>query len=86
MIYFGILQNTLLAEVLEVAVEVDKEENWWFSKESLCRAIIAVMDDEESEVGKNHAKWKDTFTSQSFMSNDIDNFVGQLQGQLLDHH
>ena len=37
------------------------------------------------KVGKNHANWKDTLTSQGFMSNYIDNFVGQLQ-DLLDHH
>ena len=42
--------------------------------------------DEENEVGKNHGKWKETLTSPVFMSNYIDNFVGQLQGLLLDHH
>ena len=42
------------------------------------------MVDEESEVGKNHTKWKETLTSQGFMSNYIDDFVGQLQ-ELLDH-
>ena len=81
-----ILNTRLLAEVLKVAVEIDKEQNGWFSKESLCRAIRSVMD-EESEVGglvrKNHAKWKKTLTGQGFMSNYIDNFVQQLQ-QLLD--
>ena len=43
--------------------------------------------DEESEVGglvrKNHSKWKETMTSQGFMSNYIANFVHQLE-QLLD--
>ncbi|KAL6314688.1 hypothetical protein AAG906_027035 [Vitis piasezkii] len=81
-----ILNTRLLAEVIKVAVEIDKEQNGWFSKESLCRAIRSVMD-EESEVGglvrKNHAKWKKTLTGQGFMSNYIDNFVQQLQ-QLLD--
>ena len=80
-----ILNTRLLAEVLQVAVEVKKDENGWFSKESLCKAIKSVMD-EENEVGKNHGKWKDTLTSPGFMSNYIDNFVGQLQGLLLDHH
>ncbi|KAJ9671556.1 hypothetical protein PVL29_025318 [Vitis rotundifolia] len=81
-----ILNTRLLAEVLKVAVEIEKEENGWFSKKSLCRAVRSVMD-EESEVGglvrKNHAKWKETLTSQGFMSNYIDNFVQQLQ-QFLD--
>ncbi|CBI20243.3 unnamed protein product, partial [Vitis vinifera] len=81
-----ILNTRQLAEVLKVAVEIEKEENGWFSKKSLCRAVRSVMD-EESEVGglvrKNHAKWKETLTSQGFMSNYIENFVQQLQ-QLLD--
>ena len=79
------LNTRLLAEVLQVAVEVKKDENGWFSKKSLCKAIKSLMD-EENEVGKNHGKWKDTLTNPGFMSNYIDNFVGQLQGLLLDHH
>ena len=75
----------LLTEALKVAVKIDKQENGSFSRESLCRAIKSVMNDEESKVGKNHAKWKDTLTSQGFMSNYIDNFVRQLQ-DLLDHY
>ncbi|WKA12062.1 hypothetical protein VitviT2T_029490 [Vitis vinifera] len=67
----------LLAEELKVAVEIEREENGWVSKESLCKAIKSVLD-EESEVGclvkKNHAKWKETLMSQGFMSNYIDNF------------
>ena len=78
-----ILNSRLLAEELKVAVEVEREENGLFSKESLCDAIKTVMD-ENSEVGglvkKNHAKWKEALTSQSFLSNYVDNFVGQLQG------
>ncbi|KAJ9671557.1 hypothetical protein PVL29_025319 [Vitis rotundifolia] len=81
-----ILNTRLLAEVLKVSVEIEREENGWFSKECLCRAIRSVMD-EESEVGglvrKNHAKWKKTLTGRGFMSNYIDNFVQPLQ-QLLD--
>ena len=49
----------------------------------VCAELKSVVD-EESEVGKNHTKWKETLTSQGFMSNYIDNFVGQLQ-ELLDH-
>ncbi|CBI20245.3 unnamed protein product, partial [Vitis vinifera] len=81
-----ILNTRLFAEVLKVAVEIEKEENGWFSKESLCRTVKSVMDEESSVGGlvrKNHAKWKETLTSQGFMSNYIDNFAHQLQ-QLLD--
>ncbi|RVW14054.1 UDP-glycosyltransferase 79B9 [Vitis vinifera] len=74
-----ILNSRLLAEELKVAVEVEREENGLFSKESLCDAIKTVMD-ENSEVGglvkKNHAKWKEALTSQSFLSNYVDNFHG----------
>ena len=81
-----ILNTRLLAEVLKVAVEIEKEENGWFSEESLCRTVKSVMD-EESKVGglvrKNHAKWKENLTNQGFMNNYIDNFVQQLE-QLLD--
>ena len=75
----------LLADELKVAVEVEKEENGLFSKERLCEAIKTVMD-EESEIGglvkKNHGKWEETLVSPGFMSNYIDNFVGQLQDLL----
>ncbi|KAJ9671560.1 hypothetical protein PVL29_025322 [Vitis rotundifolia] len=81
-----ILNTRLLAEALKVAVEIEKEENGRFSKESMCRAIRSVMD-EDNEVGglarKNHAKWKKTLMSQGFMIDYIDNFVQQLQ-RLLD--
>ena len=78
-----ILNSRLLAEELKVAVEVEREENGLFSKESLLDSIKTLMD-ENSEVGglvrKNHANWKEALTSPSFMSNYVDNFVGQLQG------
>ncbi|KAL6314540.1 hypothetical protein AAG906_026879 [Vitis piasezkii] len=74
-----ILNSRLLAEELKVAVEVEREENGLFSKESLCDAIKTVMD-ENSEVGglvkKNHAKWKEALTSQSFLNNYVDKFHG----------
>ncbi|KAJ8427986.1 hypothetical protein Cgig2_012074 [Carnegiea gigantea] len=54
-----ILNARIMAAQMKVAVEVEKrEEDGWVSKESLCKAIKAVMD-EESEVGclvkRNHA-------------------------------
>ncbi|GAB4846498.1 UDP-glycosyltransferase, partial [Ancistrocladus abbreviatus] len=57
-----ILNTRLMAGELKVAVEVEREENGWVSKENLCKAIKTVMD-KESEMGnlvkKNHAKWKE---------------------------
>ncbi|KAG8366018.1 hypothetical protein BUALT_Bualt17G0032500 [Buddleja alternifolia] len=75
------VNTRLLTEELKVAVEVERGEMGWFSKEDLCKTIKFVMD-EDSEVGNkvkyNHAKWKKTFTSPGFMDNYMDNFVEQL--------
>ncbi|XP_011082711.1 anthocyanidin 3-O-glucoside 2'''-O-xylosyltransferase-like isoform X2 [Sesamum indicum] len=76
-----ILNTRLLAEELKVAVEVERGEMGWFSKEDLSKAIKSVMD-EESEVGKlvkeNHGKWRETLMSPEFMDNYVDNFIRQL--------
>uniref|UniRef100_A0A2N9EZ04 Glycosyltransferase n=1 Tax=Fagus sylvatica TaxID=28930 RepID=A0A2N9EZ04_FAGSY len=57
-----ILDARLMAGELKVAVEVERENNGWVSKESLSEAIISVMD-KDSEVGGivkyNHAKLKE---------------------------
>ncbi|XP_021834673.1 UDP-glycosyltransferase 79B6-like [Prunus avium] len=77
-----ILNTKLLVNELKVAVEVEREENGWLSKESLCKAIKSVMD-KDSEVGvivkKNHAKWVETLSSPGFMSGYIDRFVQKLK-------
>ncbi|KAL7206147.1 hypothetical protein ACSBR2_018956 [Camellia fascicularis] len=76
-----ILNTRLMAEELKVAVEVARDENGWFSKESLCESICSVMD-KDNEMGKlvkkNHLKWKETLTSQGFMTDNIDRFEKQL--------
>ncbi|CAB4277425.1 unnamed protein product [Prunus armeniaca] len=77
-----ILNTKLLVKELKVAVEVEREENGWFSKESLHKAIKSVMD-KDSEVGvmvkENHAKWVETLSSPGFMSGYIDRFVQKLK-------
>ncbi|XP_028071600.1 UDP-glycosyltransferase 79B3-like [Camellia sinensis] len=76
-----ILNTRLMAEELKVAVEVARDENGWFLKESLCESICSVMD-KDNEMGKlvkkNHLKWKETLTSQGFMTDNIDRFEKQL--------
>ncbi|KAL0443563.1 UNVERIFIED_CONTAM: Anthocyanidin 3-O-glucoside 2'''-O-xylosyltransferase [Sesamum latifolium] len=76
-----ILNTRLLAEELKVAVEVERGEMGWFSKEDLSKAIKSVMD-EESEVGKlveeNHGKWRESLMSPGFMDDYVDNFIQQL--------
>ncbi|KAK2638914.1 hypothetical protein Ddye_026709 [Dipteronia dyeriana] len=77
-----ILNTRLMADELKVAVEVERKENGWFSKESLCKAIKTAMD-KDSEVGnfihKNHAKSKEIMVSPGFMTGYIDKFVQDMQ-------
>ncbi|KAJ7981782.1 Glycosyltransferase [Quillaja saponaria] len=76
-----VLNIRQLAEELEVAVKVKREENGWFTKESLSNAIKSVMDS-DSEMGvkvkKNHAKWKEILGKTDFMSGYVDRFVQNL--------
>ncbi|KAK2968406.1 hypothetical protein RJ640_004412 [Escallonia rubra] len=76
-----ILNTRLLAEELKVAVEVDRDEDGWFSKESLSKGIKSVMD-KDSEVGrllkKNHAKWKEALARPGYMDDYITKFIDNL--------
>ncbi|KAL3831057.1 hypothetical protein ACJIZ3_019859 [Penstemon smallii] len=80
-----ILNTRLLVEELEVAVEVERGEMGWVSKENLCKAIKFAMD-EESEVGKvikqNHANYKEILAGPKFMDNYVHNFIASLYGLL----
>lgn len=83
-----IVNARIMAAQMKVAVEVEKrEEDGWVSKESFCKAIKAVMD-EESEVGclvkKNHAKWREVITRQGFMDGYVDNFIKDLERLVTD--
>lgn len=80
--YLGdqILNTRLLADELNVAVEVERDENGWFTKENLSKVIRSAMN-EGSELGclvkKNHAKWN-TLTRPGFMSGYIEEFMHNL--------
>lgn len=77
-----ILNTRLLTEELKIGVEVEREETGWFSKDSLCKAIKAVMD-KDSELGatlrKNHGHWKSVLRSSDRMSGYIDEFIRDLE-------
>ncbi|CAO2833362.1 unnamed protein product [Amaranthus hypochondriacus] len=76
-----ILNTRLMANEIEVGVEVERGENGWVSKENLCKAIELVMEDNEVSfrVRKNHAKWRDVMISERFMKDYVDNFVKDLE-------
>ncbi|CAN6558204.1 unnamed protein product [Malus baccata var. baccata] len=77
-----ILGAKLLAKELKVAVEVEREEDGWFSRESLSKAVKSVMD-KGSDVGvmvkKNHAKCREIISEPGFMSGYVDRFVDNLK-------
>ncbi|KAJ8562700.1 hypothetical protein K7X08_031152 [Anisodus acutangulus] len=75
----------LMEQELKVGPEVEKDENGWFSKENICKAMKCVMD-KDSQVGcfvkENHRKWKEVLSTPGFISNYIDNFIQNLHGLL----
>ncbi|KAM7277585.1 hypothetical protein ACFE04_004719 [Oxalis oulophora] len=77
-----VLNARLMAAELKVGVEVERDENGWFSKENVCISIKKVMDKDDefaSTLRNNHAKLKDMLTAPGFMSGYIDRFVQRLE-------
>ncbi|VVA30524.1 PREDICTED: UDP-glycosyltransferase [Prunus dulcis] len=72
----------ILVKELKVAIEVEREENGWFSKESLSKTITTMMD-KENELGvslkKNLEKWRRKLSEPGFMSGYIDRFIQNLK-------
>ncbi|XP_014522752.1 UDP-glycosyltransferase 79B30 [Vigna radiata var. radiata] len=68
---------------LRVGVEVEKgEEDGLFTKESVCKAVKIVMDDENElgrEVRENHIKLRNLLLSEKFESSCVDAFCHKLQ-------
>nr|AMQ26122.1 UDP-glycosyltransferase 9 [Pueraria montana var. lobata]WMX26787.1 UGT79B102 [Pueraria montana var. lobata] len=71
---------------LRVGVEVEKgEEDGLFTKESVCKAVEIVMDDENElgrEVRANHIKVRNLLLSSNFESSCVDAFCHGLQNLL----
>ena len=83
--YLGdqIVGARLMVEQLKVAVEVEREDSGWISKESLSKAIISVMDEDSEIAGLvkyNHAKLKEELTSEGMQERYLDTFIQNLQG------
>lgn len=73
----------VMSAKLRVGVEVEKgEEDGLFTKESVCKAVKTVMDD-ESELGKevraNHTKLRNLLLSENLESSCVDTFCQRLQ-------
>ncbi|PON81568.1 UDP-glucuronosyl/UDP-glucosyltransferase [Trema orientale] len=77
----------LLGQSLKVGIEVEKDEDdGLFTKESVCKAIRTVMEeDNESgrEVRANHAKLRKLLLRKDMESSYIDDFSQKLQSLLL---
>uniref|UniRef100_A0A803MPT4 Uncharacterized protein n=1 Tax=Chenopodium quinoa TaxID=63459 RepID=A0A803MPT4_CHEQI len=78
------LSMRLMAAHLKVGVEIVKrEEDGFFTKEDVCKAILAVMELESEGVGKvvraNHEKWKDFLLKDELEDSYINDLVGNLQ-------
>jgi len=77
-----ILNARMMANNLEVGVEVQKDENGHYTKESVRSAVSIVMD-EENESGKkvrdNHTKLRETLLDKNLESCYLDNFCMSLQ-------
>ncbi|CAB4278139.1 unnamed protein product [Prunus armeniaca] len=77
-----IMNTMILVKELKVAMEVEREENGWFSKDSLSKTITTMMD-KENELGfslkKNLVKWRGILSKPGFMSDYIDRFIQNLK-------
>lgn len=81
-----IFHARMISQMFRAGVEVKKrEEDGFFSKESVSEAVQIVMD-EGSEIAKevraNHAKLRNIFLKENFEDNYIDSFCHQLQDLL----
>jgi hypothetical protein len=72
----------MMSRKLKVGVEVEKgEEDGLFTKESVCKAVNIVMDDENEvgrEVRKNHEKIRNFLLSSNLESSCVDSFCQKL--------
>ncbi|XP_057430652.1 UDP-glycosyltransferase 79B30-like [Lotus japonicus] len=78
-----ILNARMMANNLQVGVEVEKgEEDGLYTKESVCKAVSIVMDDENEtskKVRANHARIREMLLNKDLESSYIDNFCKKLQ-------
>nr|KYP58775.1 Anthocyanidin 3-O-glucosyltransferase [Cajanus cajan] len=77
-----ILNARMMGNNLEVGVEVEKDEEGVYCKESVCKAVSIVMDDENEiskKVRENHSRLRDLLLDKDLESSYVDNFCMKLQ-------
>ncbi|XP_004487588.1 cyanidin 3-O-galactoside 2''-O-xylosyltransferase FGGT1 [Cicer arietinum] len=77
-----IMNARMMSAKLKVGVEIEKgEEDGLFTKESVCKAVNIVMD-EENELGRevraNHAKLRNFLLCNNLESSSVDSFCQEL--------
>ncbi|OVA09362.1 UDP-glucuronosyl/UDP-glucosyltransferase [Macleaya cordata] len=81
------LNSRILTGGLKVAVEVERrEEDGWFTRESVCSAVKAVMDEESqiaAELKANHCKLRELLSTDGLESSYMDNFIKKLQDVMI---
>ncbi|KAF5176730.1 Udp-glycosyltransferase 79b30 [Thalictrum thalictroides] len=80
------LNTNFMTKGLKVAVDVERrEEDGWFTREGVCKAVKLVMD-EESEVGEevrsNHLKLSNILSSEGLETSYINNYILKLNDLL----
>ncbi|XP_058756242.1 UDP-glycosyltransferase 79B30-like [Vicia villosa] len=77
-----ILNARMMGNTLKVGVEVEKGEDGLYTKDSVCKAVRIVMDD-ENEIGKEvkakHGKIREMLLNKDLESSYIDDFCKKLQ-------
>lgn len=71
-----------MAKGLRLAVDIERrEQDGWFTKEDVCKAVKLVMEGGEVgvELKANHHKWKDVLSADGLQSSYFDNFLSNLQ-------
>ncbi|KAL2328149.1 hypothetical protein Fmac_021576 [Flemingia macrophylla] len=77
-----ILNARMMGNNLEIGLEVEKDEEGKYSKETVCKAVSIVMDDENEiskKVRENHSKLRNLLLNKGLESSYIDNFCMRLQ-------
>ncbi|XP_027347844.1 UDP-glycosyltransferase 79B30-like [Abrus precatorius] len=77
-----ILNARMMGNNLQVGVEVEKDDDGMYSKESVCKAVSIVMDDENEtskKVRDNHTRLREMLLHKDLESSYVDNFCKQLQ-------